>query len=61
ADGATLRVQRPELDAPRGRGLLIVDGLSDRWEVTTQAGATTVVVHLTTTAPPAATAAPDRG
>lgn len=55
ADGATLQVQEPELDAPRGRGLLIVDGLSDRWEVTTDAGATTVVVHLTTaTEPPAA-------
>ncbi|MDQ1105248.1 anti-sigma regulatory factor (Ser/Thr protein kinase) [Nocardioides zeae] len=53
-DGARLQVQQPELDAPRGRGLLIVDGLSDRWEVTTHAGATTVEVHLATAADPRA-------
>lgn len=43
----TIIATTPAEDAPRGRGLLIVEGLSDRWEVTTTGDSTTVQATIT--------------
>lgn len=44
--GADVVPREPEMESPRGRGLLIVEGLSDRWEVTTEAAATRVTATI---------------
>ncbi|MDT9591799.1 ATP-binding protein [Nocardioides zeae] len=44
--GVTIEAREPDLAAPRGRGLLIVQGLSHRWDVTTTEAATTVTATI---------------
>lgn len=44
--GADVVVRDPDMESPRGRGLLIVEGLSDRWEVTTHEASTTVTATI---------------
>lgn len=52
--GATPLLRRPDRDDLHGRGLLITNGLADRWGVEIRSGGTTVWFALALTSSPAA-------
>jgi anti-sigma regulatory factor (Ser/Thr protein kinase) len=53
AGGAIPLLQRPDQDEVHGRGLLITNGLADRWGVEIRSGGTTVWFALALTSSPA--------